>query len=155
MEALENELIAWFENNPAVSLDQAGPIFKQWCEAFPPVFGELKWTPSGFSYDRSLIKRVPPFFDILGLKWAPGAKAPYHDHAPRGCLQVVINGHLQERRLGTPPSTGEEARTLTPKDSPAFMHNSLGVHSISNPTDAPVFSLHLYSPCEYQTTFYD
>ena len=154
MDSVENELLHWFQNNPNESLEQVGPIFKKWCDSFSSDFSTLSWTPSGYSYDRSLVKRVEPFFDILVLRWPPAAKALYHDHAARGCLQVVINGKLQERRLVT---AGESAvhRTLTPATSPSFMHNSLGIHSISNPTSTPVFSLHLYAPCNHQTTFFD
>ena len=154
MDSVENELLCWFQNNPKESLEQVGPLFKKWCDFFPPDFSTLSWTPSGYSYDRSLVKRAEPFFDILVLRWAPAAKALYHDHAARGCLQVVINGKLHERRLVT---AGESAiqRTLTPETSPSFMHNSLGIHSISNPINTPVFSIHLYAPCKHRTNFFD
>ena len=154
MDSANKELLHWFQNNPKESLDRVAPIFQKWCDSFPPDLSTLSWTPSEYSYDRSLVKRVEPFFDILVLRWAPAAKAPYHDHATRGCLQVVLNGKLQERRLVT---AGESAiqKTLTPETSPSFMHNSLGIHSISNPTDAPVFSLHLYAPSKHRTTFFD
>ncbi len=154
MDSADNELLHWFQTNPKESLELVAPIFQKWCDAFLSDLSTLSWTPSGYSYDRSLVKRVEPFFDILVLRWAPASKAPYHDHATRGCLQVVINGKLQERRLVT---AGESAiqKTLTPETSPSFMHNSLGIHSISNPIDTPVFSIHLYAPCKHRTTFFD
>ena len=152
MTSAETQLLHWFKDNPKESLEQVGPIFKKWCDSFLSDFSTLSWTPSGHSYDRNLLKRVVPFFDILVLRWSPKAKAPYHDHASRGCLQVVINGKLHERRLVT---AGESAiqSTLTPETSPSFMHNSLGIHSIFNPTDTVVFSIHLYAPCKHKTTF--
>ena len=150
----EKELLRWFQDNPNESLEAAAPFFKKWCETSLPDFNTLSWTASGYSYDRSLVERVDPFFDIQALRWAPGAKAPYHDHAARGCLQVVVNGELHERRLVT---AGEPAvrSTLTPATSPSFISNSLGVHSISNPTQYVVMSLHLYAPCKHKTTFFD
>jgi len=153
MDSVENELLLWFEDNPKEPLEQVGPIFKKWCDSFLPDFSTLSWNSSGYSYDRSLVKRVEPFFDILILRWFPGAKAPYHDHASRGCLQVVINGKLHEQRL----VPGEPAihNTLTPKTSPSFMNNTLGIHSISNPTNNVVFSIHLYAPCHHKTTFFN
>ena len=142
----EKELVRWFQDNPNESLEAVAPVFKKWCQTSLPDFNTLGWTASGYSYDRSLVERVDPFFDIQALRWAPGAKAPFHDHAARGCLQVVVNGELDERRLVTP---GEPAvrSTLTPATSPSFISNSLGVHSISNPTHYVVMSLHLYAPC--------
>lgn len=150
----EIELIRWFQENPKSSLEEAKELFKKWCDSFPLETRKLKWTPSGYSYDRSLVKRVPPFFDILILRWPPGSKAPYHDHALRGCLQVIRNGKLSERRLvaaGAPAVCS----TLTPETSPSFIDNSLGIHSISNPTDTHVFSIHLYAPCRHRTKFFD
>ena len=154
MDSVEKELLRWFEANPKKSLEQVGPIFKKWCDSFHPDFSTLPWTASGYSYDRSLIKRVEPYFDIQILRWSPEAKAPYHDHASRGCLQVVIIGKLRELRLAT---SGESAiqNTLTPETSPSFMENSLGIHSISNSTNTVVFSIHLYAPCKHKTTFFD
>ena len=153
MDSAETELIRWFQENPKTSLGQVKKLFKTWCDAFPLETNDLQWTPSGYSYDRCLVKRVDPFFDILILRWAPGSKAPYHDHASRGCLQVVRNGKLHEQRLGV---SGESAirSTLTPETSPSFMNNSLGIHSISNPTNINVFSIHLYAPCKHQTKFF-
>lgn len=154
MDSAEAELIQWFQEHSKTSLEQVKKLFKKWCDTFPLETGALSWTPSGYSYDRSLVKRVEPFFDILILRWAPGAKAPYHDHASRGCLQVVCNGELHERRLAV---SGESAirSTLTPETSPSFMNNSLGIHSIFNPTNTNVFSIHLYAPCKHQTNFFN
>lgn len=156
-----DELIQWFKKNPNSNLREVSSIFKKWCDSFSPDFNTLSWTSASRSlsearylYDRSLVERFEPFFDIQVLRWAPGAKAPYHDHASRGCLQVVVNGELHERRLVT---AGEPASRsiLTPETSPSFMNNSLGVHSISNPTENIVFSIHLYAPCKHKTTFFD
>jgi len=153
MISAEAELIQWFQENPKTSLEQVKGLFKKWCDSVPLNMDTLSWTPSGYSYDRSLVKRAEPFFDILILRWAPGAKAPYHDHASRGCLQVVRNGKLLERRLVT---AGDPAiqNVLTPETSPSFMNNSLGIHSIFNPTNTKVFSIHLYAPCKHQTNFF-
>ena len=151
MNSAEKDLFCWFKDNPTESLKEVAPFFKKWCEKSLPNFNTLSWTASGYSYDRSLVKRVDPFFDIQALRWSPGAKSPYHDHALRGCLQVVINGELHERRLVT---AGEPAirSTLTPETSPSFISNSLGIHSISNPTPHVVLSIHLYAPCKHKTT---
>ena len=153
MNSAEKDLFCWFKDNPTESLKEVAPFFKKWCEKSLPNFNTLSWTASGYSYDRSLVKRVDPFFDIQALRWSPGAKSPYHDHALRGCLQVVINGELLERRLVT---AGEPAirSTLTPETSPSFISNSLGIHSISNPTPHVVLSIHLYAPCKHKTTFF-
>ena len=152
MNTVEAELIRWFQENPTTSLEHVKILFKKWCNSFSIAPDSLAWTPSGYSYDRSLAKRVPPFFDILVLRWAPGAQAPYHDHASRGCLQVVCNGILHERRIR--PTDLVVKNTLTPETSPSFMHNSLGIHSISNPTNTDVFSIHLYAPCNHKTFFF-
>ena len=153
MNSAEKDLFCWFKDNPTESLKEVAPFFKKWCEKSLTNFNTLSWTASGYSYDRSLVKRVDPFFDIQALRWSPGAKSPYHDHALRGCLQVVINGELHERRLVT---AGEPAirSTLTPETSPSFISNSLGIHSISNPTPHVVLSIHLYAPCKHKTTFF-
>ncbi len=150
----ETELIRWFQENPKSSLEGAKGPFKRWCDSFPLESARLEWTPSGYAYDRSLVKRVDPFFDILILRWAPGSKAPYHDHALRGCLQVIRNGSLAERRAAAPGAPAV-CSTLTPETSPSFIDNSLGIHSISNPTDTRVFSIHLYAPCRHRTKFFD
>lgn len=101
------------------------------------------------------------------LCWAKGVKSPIHDHSNSHCLLKVLDGDLKESLYDWPKN---ESRICgTRRDSKFFeggefsginlvqestfvanqvtyMHDKIGLHSISNPTGEGSVSLHLYSP---------
>ncbi len=151
-------LTAWFNNNPDTSLEQAKLVFGAWCadegiKIIKEPGRKCSWKPSGYGYDRALVYQNAPHFDVIAIRWNPYAKAPRHDHAPRGCIQVVMSGHLKEHRYTSFASNEPLSVAELEAAKPAFIRNDQGVHSIRNPTGQQVVSMHLYAPAGYKTTF--
>lgn len=104
------------------------------------------------SYTRNLVFEVPGIFNLLVLVWTPGHGSPIHDHADSHCLMKVLKGSLREQRFEMPKgdragSLNEIADIVFSEDKVAYIADTIGLHSVSNPhpTEYAV-SLHLYTP---------
>lgn len=89
--------------------------------------------------------------DCYVIFWEPFSKSPIHDHSDRGCYLKVLNGFLFESRykVNNDSSLLKFSDTKLVKDSVSYIDNKQGVHSIYNPTQYIVPSLHVYSPPDY------
>ncbi|KAH8821970.1 cysteine dioxygenase [Xylogone sp. PMI_703] len=103
-------------------------------------------------YTRNLVFEVPGIFNLLVLVWTPGHGSPIHDHADSHCLMKVLKGVLREQRFEMPNgdrrgSLKEIADVVFEEDKVAYIADTIGLHSVSNPhpTEYAV-SLHLYTP---------
>ena len=156
-----NDIVEWFARHDSGSVEKVAPLFYEWCMQQESLADgrALKWVASGHGYDRCLLHRVEPHFDIVALRWPPFVQSQIHDHAERGCVQVIMDGTLEERRYVPacgPSSAGRFVflgATLLQAGSPAFIAGSL--HTIRNPTYATVFSVHLYSPSGFFTKYFE
>ncbi|CAE7284811.1 cdo1 [Symbiodinium microadriaticum] len=106
-------------------------------------------------YTRNIVGYSPNQFIVLLLCWERGQQSPIHDHAGAHCFIKMLSGQLQERKFAWAPngSSGPQAGPpglLDASDtekSVSFMHDSLGLHQIENPSESDVaVSLHVYSP---------
>jgi len=76
------------------------------------------------------------------LSWLPGQHTGWHDHGGSAGAFVVAFGALQEE--STLPGGRMAARSVT-----AGRHRAFGprhVHNVSNVSDRPAVSVHVYSP---------
>jgi hypothetical protein len=89
--------------------------------------------------------------DCYLILWEPFSKSPVHDHSDRGCYFKVLDGFLFESRykVNNDSSLLKFSDTRLVKDSVSYIDNKQGVHSIYNPTQYIVPSLHVYSPPDY------
>ncbi|CAE8591991.1 unnamed protein product [Polarella glacialis] len=107
-------------------------------------------------YTRNIVGYSPNQFVALLLCWERGQQSPIHDHTGAHCFIKMLSGKLTERHFAWAPdgSAGPEAdaEPLTmdasvPSMSVGFMHDSLGLHRIENPSsEEAAVSLHIYSP---------
>ncbi|MBV8979621.1 MAG: cysteine dioxygenase family protein [Acidimicrobiia bacterium] len=83
------------------------------------------------------------------LGWAPGQHVGMHDHGDAAGAFVVVRGELREE-------LPERRRSIV--DLGAGSTGLVGrgqLHDVGNASDAPAFSIHVYSPPLTKMTFYD
>jgi len=87
--------------------------------------------------------------------WPAGAVTPIHDHTSWGAYHCIV-GTLQEERYerlddGAQPSTARlrkvwQRRLRTQDGASTVGAYSAGIHRISNTSDRPAISVHVYGP---------
>lgn len=106
---------------------------------------------SDMHYKRNHISKNDDLEFIL-ICWLPNQGSIIHDHPDNGCLVKVIQGVLKEDIY---VSDNNESYTYThtiynEQGYISYMEKSRVVHKISNPTDMPSVSLHIYSPPKFK-----
>ncbi|KAJ1505701.1 hypothetical protein HMI54_005757 [Coelomomyces lativittatus] len=106
-----------------------------------------------WTYARNLIDQVHEQFHILLLCWGPNHKSQIHDHNGAHCCMKVLHGNLIETRF--------DSSTLKPVlitqlslNQVAYIHDSIGLHCIANPSPSPSVSLHVYFPPIHECLIY-
>lgn len=108
-------------------------------------------------YTRNIVGYSPNQFIALLLCWEKGQQSPIHDHSGAHCFIKMLSGQLRERKFAwaADGTVGAEVVEEAPavldasklEKSVSFMHDSLGLHRIENPSSTEVaVSLHIYSP---------
>lgn len=93
-------------------------------------------------------RRIPvhdlDHMELLLLEWKPEAFSPIHDHHDNGCIMVLLENILLEKRHCIKNDTIENEMYL-PLQQAQYIDNSLHYHSIYNTsTKKTALSLHLY-----------
>ena len=88
-------------------------------------------------------------FEMYILCWNPGQCSPIHDHPPEGCIMKVLQGELTEETYDINSLDIIATNTVKPS-SISYIDNNIAFHKISNETDKPAISLHIYAPPEYE-----
>jgi predicted metal-dependent enzyme (double-stranded beta helix superfamily) len=86
--------------------------------------------------------------------WLPGATTPIHDHTSWGVYYCAAGTLTEERyrRLddGAQPDYARLKRAWRRRwgrgDSSALLPYAGGIHRVTNPSDTPAWSVHLYGP---------
>jgi cysteine dioxygenase len=100
-------------------------------------------------YTRNLVDDGNGQYNLIVLCWGPGQRSPIHDHSKSHCIFKVLNGELNESRYDWPDRECEmKLRTedIYVLNQVNYMHDKIGLHRVSNQTQKPAISLHLYSP---------
>ena len=94
-----------------------------------------------------------PNYELILISWAPGAKSHIHNHPENGCIYKVLQGILIEETYE--PNTIELTNliTLLPNDI-GYIDNTICYHKIYNPEHLPAYSLHIYSPPNFNMSIY-
>lgn len=98
-------------------------------------------------YSRSCLRKTIDF-EILLICWQGRQQSTIHDHPKNGCLQKVLQGKLTEERFSAQDLKLIKAITLEP-GAVSYINNMQAFHKITNATDKPAISLHVYSPPDY------
>jgi predicted metal-dependent enzyme (double-stranded beta helix superfamily) len=100
-----------------------------------------------------LVARTPDF-DAWLIAWPSGGKVELHDHGTSAGAVSVISGTLVE---AVPRREDSGRLSLTRHDLHAGATMGFGVghvHDVTNESDHPALSLHVYSPALTTMTFY-
>ncbi|MDC7995342.1 cysteine dioxygenase [Altibacter sp. HG106] len=96
------------------------------------------------TYTRNCVTRSEHFEFIL-LCWDQGAQTGIHDHSGQNCWVCQLQGSLAEVRYE------EKDGNLTPSAESSlapgtisFMDDSMGYHTLENPTQQRAMTLHVY-----------
>ena len=89
-------------------------------------------------------------YEVWVIGWLPGQRAELHDHGDAVGVVAVVEGVLTEDVLEHRGLRRDELHVGELLDLPARI-----VHEISNSSDAPATSIHVYSPPLRTMTRYD
>lgn len=99
----------------------------------------------------SVKTRIPfPIFDIYYFTWNPFCRTGIHDHAPSGCLSILLKGVLNERLYDKDLNFIKETEYKAPNIS--FINDKKGYHSVKSIGSSS--SLHFYYPKDHVTKEY-
>jgi predicted metal-dependent enzyme (double-stranded beta helix superfamily) len=92
-----------------------------------------------------------PAVDVWLLSWLPGQTTELHDHGSSAAAFNVVEGELDEVRIGT---DGASAHHRRPRGSLTWLAPGL-LHDVSGGGDGLSVSIHAYSPPLTQMTYYE
>ena len=101
------------------------------------------------TYGRNLVYRNP-FFELAVLTWLPGHRTPIHDHANQRCWMMIESGELIFKNYETPSSAGSKLRAISEAQksragTQLYIDDDIGIHAITNASQKPAVSVHLYA----------
>jgi len=102
------------------------------------------------SYKRSMVYKNK-LCDIYIISWKKGQKCKIHNHAINGCLMKILQGSLTECRYNK--DLNLISKSILKKNDISYIDNTIGYHNILSKEDS--ISLHIYSPPDHKTIFYD
>lgn len=99
------------------------------------------------AYVRTLLYRDSRA-ELLVLSWAPGQRSPVHDHGAATGLMRIVSGEATERLYRRREQGASKREHMTRMLRAGTVTNTLAetLHAISNESDAPLVTLHLYTP---------
>lgn len=86
---------------------------------------------------------LTPSVEIWLLGWWAGQGTAFHDHGGAAGALAVVEGSLEEVRLGAEPRSTAPRRLRAGSVVPL---PAVTVHRVGNPDPAPATSIHVYSP---------
>lgn len=92
-------------------------------------------------------------FEIYIITWNNYQQSKIHDHPNNGCIYKILDGHLVEENYDKKLRlTGFKSLF---KNSIGYTDNNTGLHKMINYKNIVAVSLHIYSPPNHNTTYYD
>ena len=92
-------------------------------------------------------------FDIYLLSWNKNSLSKIHDHSDNGCLMKILEGELYETLYDK--NIINFKNNIYQKNDISYINNSIGYHSIQNIYHKSSYSLHIYSPPNYKTNYFN
>lgn len=91
--------------------------------------------------------------EVLIITWCKNQEAKVHDHSENGCFLKVLEGSLEENIFSA--NLDSMNKRILEKGNISYMDNKIGLHSVINRLDEICVSIHIYSPPNHSTTFYE
>ena len=103
------------------------------------------------------------FIDIMVICWNVRQSSGIHDHPDNGCLLKLLDGRLTEDIYMINDINNSSSKSFKlvktkqlDKNQISYIQGKSGLHCISNNDDiVKTISLHIYSPSNYKTTYYN
>ena len=92
-------------------------------------------------------------YDIYIITWYNKIESKIHNHSENGCIMKLLYGNLNEKiydknmKLINKRNISEKYVT--------YIHDNIGFHSIQNNSEDYSVSLHIYSPANFKTTYFN
>ena len=104
------------------------------------------------NYNKVLVDKDDNF-DIYIITWNKYQKSPIHDHSKNGCIYKVLQGSIIEEHYDN--NLKLQNNKLICKNITGYIDNTIGYHKMINNTNEVVVTLHLYSPSDYKTNYFN
>ena len=92
-------------------------------------------------------------FDIYIITWNQYQQSKIHDHPENGCIYKILEGHLVEENYDKKIQlTGFKSLFL---DCIGYIDDRYYLHKMINYTNKVAVSLHIYSPPNHNTTYFN
>lgn len=107
-------------------------------------------------YSRNCIARTK-HYELILICWEKKAETSIHGHNNQRCWVYPVEGQIAERRYQmTSAGALEECHHMVLRPGRlAYMHDSMGYHSLHNVCDGRAMTLHLYASPIDQCKVYD
>ena len=103
-------------------------------------------------YNRILVDKNDDF-DIYIITWNKKQESPIHDHSSNGCVYKVLQGSIVEEQYDNNLKLLNSK--LVCKNVVGYIDNTIGYHKMLNNTDEVVVTLHIYSPSDFKTNYFN
>jgi predicted metal-dependent enzyme (double-stranded beta helix superfamily) len=99
------------------------------------------------AYVRTLLYRDARC-ELLALTWRPGQRSPLHDHGSADSVMRVVSGEATENLYRQRESGAAKREHMTRKlrAGTVTLTRADTMHAISNDGEAPLVTLHVYTP---------
>lgn len=104
------------------------------------------------SYNRERIY-IDEQIEVLIITWNTNQGAKIHDHSKNGCFLKILEGSLEEIIFSKNLNLKQKRNLINGNIS--YMDDKIGLHSIRNNSDEICVSIHIYSPPNHSTKFYE
>lgn len=104
------------------------------------------------SYTRVLVYRNESI-EIYIITWSCNQSAKIHDHSQNGCYLKMLQGSLEEDIYDN--KLNLLSTNIIKEGDISFMNNNIGFHSINNKSSGISVSLHVYSPPNHKTKYFN
>ena len=130
-------------------------------------YNDIDWSPYSVNIDDSsecCYKRIKIYqnnfydYSMYLISWKPNVSCKVHNHPENGCIFKVVKGKIKEIRYKPISSTlkSVSVKEISDKDKVSYIDDTIGFHKMENINDDLYsYSLHLYSPGNFKTKYFD
>ena len=94
-------------------------------------------------------------FDMYIITWNKNQESKIHDHSKNGCIYKILEGHLIEEEYDYDLKLNCIKSLFSDSCNIGYINNDRNLHKIINYNDNIAVSLHIYSPPNHNTIYYD
>lgn len=92
-------------------------------------------------------------YDMYVITWDKNQVSPIHDHSKNGCIYKILEGEIIENIYDK--NLNMRFKNIVQKNNCGCICNDIGYHSMNNLYDNICVSLHVYSPPNYKTNYFN